>query len=80
MLSTEAMGVGHYLKIININIIIRASKDFSGLVKVTVTSPAVLMKFFLKGALKAHIHISLIYESNILQEQDAAILFLSVIP
>ena len=34
---------------------------------------------FLKGALKAHIHISL-YESNTLQEQDAALLFLSVIP
>ena len=33
----------------------------------------------LKGALKAHIHIGL-YESNTLQEQDAAILFLSVIP
>ena len=32
----------------------------------------------LKGALKAHIHISL-YESNTLQEQDAALLFLSVI-
>ena len=32
-----------------------------------------------KGALKAHIHISL-YESNTLQEQDAALLFLSVIP
>ena len=32
-----------------------------------------------KGALKAHIHISL-YESNTLQEQDAAFLFLSVIP
>ena len=34
---------------------------------------------FLKGALKAHIHISL-YERNTLQEQDAALLFLSVIP
>ena len=34
---------------------------------------------FIKGALKAHIHISL-YESNTLQEQDAALLFLSVIP
>ena len=34
---------------------------------------------FFKGALKAHIHISL-YESNTLQEQDAALLFLSVIP
>ena len=33
----------------------------------------------LKGALKAHIHISL-YERNTLQEQDAAIHFLSVIP
>ena len=33
----------------------------------------------LKGALKAHIHIGL-YESNTLQEQYAAILFLSVIP
>ena len=34
---------------------------------------------YLKGALKAHRHISL-YESNTLQEQDAALLFLSVIP
>ena len=34
---------------------------------------------FFKGALKAHIHFSL-YESNTLQEQDAALLFLSVIP
>ena len=33
----------------------------------------------LKGALKAHKHISL-YESYTLQEQDATILFLSVIP
>ena len=33
----------------------------------------------LKGALKAHKHISL-YESNTLQEQDVTILFLSVIP
>ena len=33
----------------------------------------------LKGALKAHIHISL-YESNTLQEQDSALLFRSVIP
>ena len=32
-----------------------------------------------KGALKAHKHISL-YESYTLQEQDATILFLSVIP
>ena len=30
-----------------LNIIIRASKNVSGLVKVTVTSPAGLMKFFL---------------------------------
>ena len=29
---------------------------------------------FIKGALKGHIHISL-YESNTLQEQDAALLF-----
>ena len=29
-----------------------------------------------KGAIKAHIHLSL-YESNTLQEQDAALLFLS---
>ena len=33
----------------------------------------------LKGALKAHILISL-YESNTLRKQDAALLFLSVIP
>ena len=33
----------------------------------------------IKGALKAHIHISL-YESNTLLEQDGALLFLSVIP
>ena len=33
----------------------------------------------IKGALKAHKHISL-YEGNTLQEQDATILFLSVIP
>ena len=32
-----------------------------------------------KGALKAHIHISL-YESNAHQEQDAALLFLSMVP
>ena len=31
-----------------------------------------------KGALKAHIHISL-YESNTLQEQDAALLFLEAV-
>ena len=36
---------GHYLKRFVINI--RASKNISGLVKVTVTSPAGLMKFFL---------------------------------
>ena len=39
----------------------------------------ILNPFMLKGALKAHKHISL-YESNTLQEQDATILFLSVIP
>ena len=33
----------------------------------------------IKGVLKAHIYISL-YESNTLQEQDAALLFLSMIP
>ena len=38
-------GVGHYLKDFVINI--RASKNISGLVEVTVTSPAELMKFFL---------------------------------
>ena len=38
-------GVGHYLKIFIINI--RASKNISGLVNVTVTSPAGLVKFFL---------------------------------
>ena len=37
---------GHYLKKIVINI--RASKNISGLVKVTVISPAGLMKFFLE--------------------------------
>ena len=36
---------GHYLKRVVINI--RASKNNSGLVKVSVTSPAGLMKFFL---------------------------------
>ena len=36
---------GHYLKRVVINI--RASKNISGLVKVSVTSPAGLMKFFL---------------------------------
>ena len=36
---------GHYLKRFVINI--RASKNISGLVKVAVTSPAGLMKFFL---------------------------------
>ena len=35
----------HYLKRVVINI--RASKNISGLVKVSVTSPAGLMKFFL---------------------------------
>ena len=38
-------GVGHYLKIFIINI--RASKNISGLVNVTVTSPAGLLIFFL---------------------------------
>ena len=46
MLSTEAMiSTGHYLKRVVINI--RASKNISGLVKVSVTSPAGLIKFFL---------------------------------
>ena len=36
---------GHYLKRVVINI--RASKNISGLVKVSVTSPAGLMKYFL---------------------------------
>ena len=36
---------GHYLKRFVIDI--RASKNISGLIKVTVTSPAGLMKFFL---------------------------------
>ena len=36
---------GHYLKRVVINI--RASKNISGLVKIPVTSPAGLMKFFL---------------------------------
>ena len=35
---------GHYLKRVVINI--RASKNISGLVKIPVTSPAGLMKFF----------------------------------
>ena len=34
---------------------------------------------FLKGELKDHIYISL-YESNTLQEKDAVLRFLSVIP
>ena len=38
-------GVGHYLKFFIINI--RASKNISGLVNITVTSPAGLVKFFL---------------------------------
>ena len=38
-------GVGHYLKIFIINI--WASKNISGLVNFTVTSPAGLVKFFL---------------------------------
>ena len=42
-----------------------------------VTNPRPQGTFF-KGALKAHIHISF-YESNTLQEQDTALLFLSVI-
>ena len=37
------------------------------------------ISYFIKGALKAHIHFSL-YESNTLQEQNAALLFLSLIP
>ena len=42
MLSTEAMiSTGHYLKRVVINI--RASKNISGLVKVSVTSPAGLI-------------------------------------
>ena len=46
ILSTEAMiTTGHYLKRVVINI--RASKNISGLVKVSVTSPAGLIKFFL---------------------------------
>ena len=46
MLSTEAdIKRGHYLKRVVINI--RASKNISGLVKFSVTSPAGLMKFFL---------------------------------
>ena len=46
MLSTEAMiSTGHYLKRVVINI--RASNNISGLVKVSVTSPAGLIKFFL---------------------------------
>ena len=36
---------GHYLKRVVINI--RASKNISGLVKVSITSPAGLVKFFL---------------------------------
>ena len=36
-------------------------------------------KWFLKGELKPHIHISL-HESNTLQEYDAVLLFLSVVP
>ena len=48
MLSTEAListEVDHYLKRVVINI--RASKSISGLVKVSVTSPAGIMSFFL---------------------------------
>ena len=46
MLSTEAMiSTGHYLKRVVINI--RASNNISGLVQVSVTSPAGLIKFFL---------------------------------
>ena len=47
MLLTEAYDTkrGHYLKRVVINI--RASKNISGLVKFSVTSPAGLMKFFL---------------------------------
>ena len=46
MLSTEAMiSTGHYLKRVVINI--RASKNISGLVKVSVTSPVGLITFFL---------------------------------
>ena len=48
MLSTEAMistEVTKYFKRVFINT--RASKNISGLVKVSVTSPAGLMKFFL---------------------------------
>ena len=41
----RGFGVGHYLK--NVFISIRASIHISGLVKVTVTSPAGLVKFFL---------------------------------
>ena len=48
MLSTEAMiSTGHYLKRVVINF--RASKKNSGLVKVSLTSPAGLIKFILKG-------------------------------
>ena len=46
MLSTS-YGVGQYLENVVIDIIIRARNIVSGLVKVTVTSPAGLMKFFL---------------------------------
>ena len=46
MLSTEArISRGHCLRRVVINI--RASKNISGLVKVSITSPAGLMKFFL---------------------------------
>ena len=55
---TEAMiSTGHYLKRVVINI--RASNNISGLVKVSVTSPAGLIKFFLNVELC--IFLSILY-------------------
>ena len=48
-------GVGHYLNFFIINN--RASKNISGLVNVTVTSPAGLVKFFLNVEPWAYIRI-----------------------
>ena len=52
---------------------------FIGLIKCLFAFLVITMGFFFIVIVKAHIHISL-YESNTLQEQGAALLFLSVIP
>ena len=63
MLSTEAMiSTGHYLKRVVINI--RASKNISGLVKVSVTSPAGLIKFFLNVEPCIHKDIASIFNPS----------------